>query len=412
MRVLILCWVIVEFVLIGAVWSRIAKPNGLSRRTVIWLLLGSAVLAAPARLLQGFLLDSLEISTSVSASGAKNALLAALGVMAPIEQAALVLVVWPIHRAFRLHNQGAAIAAGILVALGYSMIDGGWMSFTQPGWLTLARVAVRSAHTAGGCMLWAAAASHDQNHRTHWFAPAWFLAVGVQGFGNHVALGRGPGFGVAALPLLLVIFGGAVSVLRNKSSSPLVVEADASMDADAEANAEADGHVRISLLPRFVESIPAVKRLSRVSLLPERPTLHQIRVAWKHQHRPALLHWIAAGALICLGALFVSIAISVVASHWFGMDLSRLDDSDVSATGPLLFMGVFVLGAFLIAGYLVALASAADSVFEPGMGAIVAIVIVVALLAIATPVAVIFALAVAPLASGLACVGAWFGLQR
>jgi hypothetical protein len=408
MRGFVLCWVLAELLLIGVVWARIAKPNGLSRSTVIWLLLGAAVLAAPARLLQGFLLDSLEISASVTASGTRGALFAALGVMAPIEQAALVLVVWPIHRAFRLHSLGAAIAAGILVALGYSIIDGGWMLFTETGWLTLARILVRSAHTVGGCMLWAAVASYDQSHRKHWFAPAWFLAVGVQGFGNHVALGRGPGFGVAALPLLLVIFGGAVSVLRNKSKSTSIGDSDASIDDDLGT----DGNIRLSRLPRFIESIPAMRRLSRVSLLPERPTIHQIRVAWKHQHRPALLHWIAAGALTCLGALFVSIAISVVTSHWFGMDLSRLDDSDVSATGPLLFMGIFVLGAFLVAGYLVALASAADSVFEPGMGAIVAIVIVVALLAIATPAAVIFALAIAPLAFGLACVGAWFGLQR
>lgn len=75
-------------------------------------------------------------------------------------------------------------------------------------------------------------------------------------------------------------------------------------------------------------------------------------------------------------------------------------------------MGTFVLASFAVAGYMVALASDADSVFEPGMGALVAIVVVVALLLTTAPVGVVLALAIAPLAFGLACIGAWFGLQR
>lgn len=94
------------------------------------------------------------------------------------------------------------------------------------------------------------------------------------------------------------------------------------------------------------------------------------------------------------------------------MDLSRVDDGDTSATGPLVLMGTFVLSAFPIAGYAVALASAADSVFEPGMAALIAIVLVIALLSMTAPVGIVLALAIAPLAFGLACIGAWFGLQR
>jgi len=397
MPLLALGWLVAELVLIVIVWARIAKPNGLTRRVTLWLIVCAALLVAPARLLQEFLLETLELNPAVSTQAVREALLASIGVMAPIEQAALVLVVWPIHRSSNLQRMGAAVTAGLLVAMGFSAIDGGWMLLTANHWSILVRALVRALHAAGACMIWAAAASYDQNKRSHWFAPAWFLAVLVQGFGNHVSLARGPGFVVVALPLLLVLLIAAISVLRNGVKS--------------QPEAEVQGYADVSEEPH-VHTSQAEKRHSRVSILPERPTIHQIRVAWKHQHRPALLHWIAAGALICLGTLFVALALAVVTSHWLAVDLSRIEDSEFSATGPQLFMGTFVIAAFPISGYLVALASAADSVFEPGMAALVAITIVVGLLSVAAPVSVIFALAGAPLAFGLACVGAWFGLQR
>ena len=398
MPLLALGWLVAELVLTVIVWARIAKPNGLTRRVTLWLLVCAALLVAPARLLQEFLLETLQLDPAVSTQAVREALLASIGVMAPIEQAALVLVVWPIHRSSNLQRMGAAVTAGLLVAMGFSTIDGGWMLLTANHWSTLVRALVRALHAAGACMIWAAAASYDQNKRTHWFAPAWLLAVLVQGFGNHVSLARGPGFVVVALPLLLVLLIAAISVLRNGAKS--------------QTEAEVQGYADVCEEPHVLGILSAEKRHSRVSILPERPTIHQIRVAWQHQHRPALLHWIAAGTLICLGTLFVAVALAVVTSHWLAVDLSRIEDSEFSATGPQLFMGTFVIAAFPISGYLVALASAADSVFEPGMAALVAIVIVVLLLSVAAPVSVIFALAGAPLAFGLACVGAWFGLRR
>jgi hypothetical protein len=326
-------------------------------------------------------------------------MLAAAAVLAPVEQAALVMVLWPVYRSQRLHRLSTALSAGLLVGLGFSIADGGWLIATSGGLGMLPRVLVRCAHITGGAMGWAAAASYDQNHRTHWFPAVWLLAVVAQGFGNHVALGRGPGFSIAAAPTLLVMLVSAFAALREpRTQTPIARDSGA-----VEATFEDGSLTRPSGI---------LQRLSRVSIFPERPTIHQIRVAWKHQHRPALLHWIAAGSLICLGAQLVALGLSVAAARWLGMDLSRVDDSDASATGPLMLMGIFVLTAFPIAGYLVALASAADSVFEPGMAALVAIVLVVALLSMTAPLGVVLALAIAPLAFGLACVGAWFGLRR
>ena len=52
MPVLALGWLVTEFVLMVIVWVRIAKPNGLTRRVTLWLLVCAALLVAPARLLQ------------------------------------------------------------------------------------------------------------------------------------------------------------------------------------------------------------------------------------------------------------------------------------------------------------------------------------------------------------------------
>jgi len=398
MRVAAIIWVFLGLALTWASWKKIAKPNGLPGKAALWLVMAAMLMVAPVLLSQGAMLDILGWSTSASAAGTGNAMLAAAAVLAPIEQAALVLIVWPIYRSQRLHDRRAALSAGLLVGLGFAIADGGWLITTAGSVGMIARVLVRATHMIGAAMIWTAAASYDQNHQKHWFPLAWLVAVVVQGFGNHVALAMAPAFCIVALPTFLAMLIAAVSELRQAKDKPhLPAEID-EVDFDSEEG--------------YRGKYSALRRLSRVSVLHDRPTIHQIRVAWKHQHRPALLHWIAAGTAISLGSLLVSLGLSVLVARWLGMDLSSVDDGDATGTGPLLLMGTFILAAFPISGYLVALASAADSVFEPGMGALVAIVVVIALLSMTAPVGVVLALAIAPLAFGLACVGAWFGLEK
>jgi hypothetical protein len=110
--------------------------------------------------------------------------------------------------------------------------------------------------------------------------------------------------------------------------------------------------------------------------------------------------------------MLVALATAVFVGHRVGIDFAMADEGDVRSTGPLLLLGVAFLSAFPIAGYLVARASSATSVLEPALGAALALVAVVAMVSMASPVSVVFALAVAPVAFGLACGGAWFGLVR
>lgn len=219
-------------------------------------------MVAPVLLLQSALLDSLGWTTSVTASGAHKAMLAAATVLAPIEHAALVMVVWPVYRAHHLHRLRAALGAGLLVGLGFSIADGGWLIATCDTSGILPRVLVHCAHICGGVMGWAAAASYDQSNRKHWFAPVWLLAVIAQGFGNHVALGRGPGFSIVAVPTLSVMLFGAMAALRvPKAPTP-----SARDSGDVE---------RLSDNGRPTGAPGLLRRLSRTSIFPERPTIHQ-----------------------------------------------------------------------------------------------------------------------------------------
>jgi hypothetical protein len=137
-----------------------------------------------------------------------------------------------------------------------------------------------------------------------------------------------------------------------------------------------------------------------------------MRQALKRSDRPLMLHWIAIGALVTLGVTLSLLALAVYLGHRVGIDFALADEADVRSSGPLVLLGIAVLAAFPFAGYLVARASAATSVLEPAMGAGVAIVMVLLTLSATAPVAVIFALAVAPVAFVLACGGAWFGVGR
>jgi hypothetical protein len=78
----------------------------------------------------------------------------------------------------------------------------------------------------------------------------------------------------------------------------------------------------------------------------------------------------------------------------------------------LVVLGLHVLLSFPLAGFLNAKASAADSLFEPAVAALISIVALTVLLSRSAPVTLVLGVALSPLAFGLACIGAWFGIER
>ncbi len=213
------------------------------------------------------------------------------------------------------------------------------------------------------------------------FTRAFLAAVLFSSLVRYLAFGRGPNALWAALPL--VVSAALVALVARRD---LIRMADASKR----------------------------RRLSR--LLPvSPPTLEELeRALLRRPDRPLMFRWIVLGAFVTTGVLTAMIAGSVAIGHGAGVDFAAVDQSvsfDRSAP-PLVLLGSAALGAFPVSGFLIARASSAQGVLEPALATAVAIVGLVILLGLAAPVAVVFGLALGPVAFALACAGAWAGLER
>jgi hypothetical protein len=157
---------------------------------------------------------------------------------------------------------------------------------------------------------------------------------------------------------------------------------------------------------------PSSRRLPLLGTLAEPPSLHAVREALRRPNRPLLLHWIAVGTFVTVGAILVLFAAAVYFGHRMNVDFATTDEGDLRSSGPLVLLGVAVLLAFPLAGFLVARASSTTSILEPAIGAGLAIALIILLISVTAPAGVLFALALAPAAFILACAGAWFGVAH
>ena len=166
------------------------------------------------------------------------------------------------------------------------------------------------------------------------------------------------------------------------------------------------------LLARFGRTMRMSARTVLPSLPP--PSLSAVRHALRRTDNPILLHWIGIGALTTTGVMLGMLALSIWVGHQVGLDFSAIEreDTSTSAVAPLVLLTSALLAAFPVSGYLLTKASGSEGVLEPALSAALAIVAVLIMLGLAAPVALVFALAFAPIAFALACVGAWFGLGR
>jgi hypothetical protein len=122
-----------------------------------------------------------------------------------------------------------------------------------------------------------------------------------------------------------------------------------------------------------------------------------------------MLRWLGFGALVTMGAVFLGLAASVAAGHWMHFDFSLVDEHDWATTGPVALLGVGLLLAFPLSGYLIARASGLPTLLEPALASGLAIIVTLALLGLTAPIAVVFGLAFSPILWGLSCGGAWIG---
>ncbi len=314
-------------------------------------------------------------SIEASPTSSTAALLTVLLFAAPLEEATKVVVVWPTMLFRKLEGQGQGVVFAVIAASGFAAAE--TAAYLASDALSLVRVlralAGIPAHLfcAG---LWGYALGSRARRRSRWFLPMWLLAVAVHALYDHIVFGRGPGMLAVAAPMLAAMAFIAWSVLADIAPH------------------EPHSHSTFSL--------------------PEPPSLTAVRQALRHADRPLVLRWILGGALVNTGAVIVCLAVAVFGARRLGVDLSLADEADMSSNVPLALLGSSVLAAFPIAGFLVARASGAHTVLEPAFAAGLAIAVAVVLLSVSAPTAVIFALALSPVAFGLSCGGAWLGMDH
>lgn len=344
-----------------------------SRRLALYALVAGALMGVLSQYLERAVLSFTGLGFEVRVAGVAGSLMAVFLLAAPLEEAAKVLVIWPLYRTRRIDGPRLGVAYATVAASGFAASEGAWLVFHGGGsGLSLLRALLGVFAHLFFAAAWGYALLAGRV-RGRWFALTWGAAVLLHALYDHIVWGRGPGYLAAALPMLVFMVLGAWAVQRE-------------MDPD-----------------------PA--RLGAAARL-EPPTLREVREALRPAERPVLLRWVGLGAFVTLGLVITLSAVSVFVGRRMGIDFTLADEADVRSAGPLALLGTGVALAFPLAGYLVARASAAHSVLESALATLVALVALVVLLSLTAPIAVLFALALTPIAIGLACGGAWLGLDR
>ncbi len=375
MRFLVALLVVLLAVL-PAYWvvRRVSALGRVSRRLAGTALVLGVAAAFVAELVERAVLRFTELSLEARTAGVGSAVLVAFLLVAPLEEALKTLVVWPLYRTRRIDGPRLGLCYAVAAAGGFAAALGLIRLFSASfDWVLGLRVLCQAPAHLFFAGVWGYALGARRGQSRSWFTATWLVCALLQGLYVHIVWGRGPGFLVAVLPLLLFMALGAASVLREVNPESRTL-----------------GHMH----------------------LPEPPRLSLVQEALNPRDQPLKLGWVVLGAFVNVGLMLSLVALAVALGHRLGVDFSAADESDMRSGGPLVLLGVALLSAFPLAGYLVARASATAGVLEPALAAAVALACIVAVLALVAPLGVLFALAVAPLAFGLACGGAWIGIER
>ncbi len=357
------------------------------RREPLGLVLFVFVLGGAGKVLSHFVelrtsaWTGLDIEAHVA--GNVGALVFLFGFAAPIREASKVAAMWPAFRSKYFDEPVDGLVYASAAALGFACVENAIMLRAHPtGLIWIARAATAlPAHLFFSCA-WGYALGRVKTLKRPGplFPLAWFVATCGHGLYAHLVYGRGPGALVGTLPMLLAMALATFFMARD-------------------LKARGDRSSRTSVL------------LDRVSLLYASgpPSLGAVRDALRREGAPITFRWVILGALVTMGAMTAGLVASVAFGHWAQIDFSIVDEHDVTTVGPVALLGAGLLAAFPLSGYLITRASNLPTLMEAALASGLAIVVMLALLGLAAPVAVIFALAFSPIAWGLACAGAWVG---
>jgi hypothetical protein len=345
--------------------------------------LGVAV-AIPVELCVRLIARATDVAPKAQVTGALSAVLVTMLVYAPLEELGKLAALLPIYARFvRGKREGALLASAL--AMGFACVElalflrgqslahwHGLLLVLRALFATVARLVTAGAW---GYALGRARAAGRNAFRAS--ALTFVAATELRGLYDHLVFGRGLAALLGSMPLFVGMIVLAYIALREIAPRPRPHQ------------------------PRSSSFLPS---------LPPPPSLRRMREALTRAERPVMLHWIVLGAVVTVGVIVSAVVIAVWIGLRLGVDFSLVDEGAITAAQPLALIGTGVLLAFPIAGYLVARASKADSVLEPALATGVAILGILVMLGLAAPVAVIFALALVPVAFGLSCAGAWVGI--
>ncbi len=359
-----------------------------------WLsVIGLAALSVlPMTLVMRLLERWAEIDPDTGTGGKVTLLLYTLLVVAPLEMGLVTLSVLPLWRMRRIRMRAGlaraletreGVAFAIAAALGFTTTTNFvYLLEHGVGWMSVARAALWLVTFTLLCGLWGYVLGRYavRGMRSKRFSSAWVSATIFAAVCDQMIFRRDVMALMAVLPLVF---------------SMLVVS---------------------WIVWRDIRGTDATSsgRLSSLFSAGPAPSLAAIREAFRQQDRPVTLRWITFGALVTTGMITTGIAASVFIGHRVGLDFSAVDRDDLGtdAMAALAFIGAGVLAAFPSSGYLLARASGTRSVLEPAMAASLAMVLVLVFMGMLAPTSLVFAIAFAPIAFVLSCIGAWVGLAN
>ncbi len=380
-------WASVPLVLFAVLVARGSR----TRRAPLELF-GCAVVgllaAIPTCLLERWAASTLQVNPRDHVAGALAPAIASVILFTPLEEGAKLAATWQLFRAWSVNTPRRATLYATCVAVGFATVENGIYArdASVAGVLgsvgvvvLLTRELLSTAARLLAAAFWGFALGRAgaRGRLDGVLFGTWTAAIIVRALCDHLVFGHGAAGVLAALPLyagmLAVAYVGRQQFAR-RGREP------------SETSRSGLGY-----------SAPA-------------PTLADVRNALRRAESPIMLWWIPLGMLVTTGIMLCSVVAAVLLGRRLGLDFSAVDEGELTAAGPVALIGAGVLLAFPFAGFLTARASRASSVLEPALASALAIVGTLIMLGLAAPVAIIFALAFAPIAFGLACAGAWLGV--
>lgn len=369
----------------GIWWRRSRARRDIPPARATLAAAGACLLAWACQFAEISLWDWTGLSLRAEPGHESEALLAMFLFAAPLEEGAKVLGIWPLYSARRLLDARHGIVLSALVGLGFATGETIALVVFADGSVlpTVLRALLATPAHVVCAVIWGT--TLGTRAKTSWFALAWVAATLLRGAFDHIVFGRGPGVLVLAVPLLLTMLVLAYVVARKAIAR------------------------EAALMPIRRQGRRPVQS---AAVSAEPPSIREIWQALEPKQERLMLHWIGLGTLVTAGIGLVALGAALYVGHRLGLDFAAADEADVRSNGPLLFLATAVGSAFPVSGYLVARASGTHSVLEPALGAALAVLGAVLFLSVTTPIAAIFALALAPIAFILASGGAWFGIAR